>query len=63
MAEDGPNGFVIGFSLATALFVFLVVGCDMRGRDYFEREAVKHGAATWTVDENGNRVFKWKGQE
>ena len=25
-----------------------------------EREAVKHGAATWSVDENGNRVFKWR---
>lgn len=62
MAGDGPVGFVIGFSLATAVFFMLVLCGDMRGRDYFEREAVKHGAATWTVDENGARVFKWKGE-
>lgn len=27
-----------------------------------EAEAVRHGAATWTVDESGNRVFQWKGE-
>lgn len=26
----------------------------------WEADAVKHGAATWSVDENGNRVFRWK---
>jgi len=62
MAGDGPIGFVIGFSLATALFFTLMLCGDMRGRNHFEAEAVKHNAATWTVDENGNRVFKWKGE-
>jgi len=26
----------------------------------YESEAVQHGAAEWTVDENGKRVFRWK---
>lgn len=28
----------------------------------FQEEAVFHGAAQWTVDESGNRVFEWKAQ-
>lgn len=31
-------------------------------RHSWEAEAVKHGAATWSVDENGDRVFRWKEQ-
>ena len=27
------------------------------------RGVLRHGAATWTVDENGARVFRWKEQE
>ena len=30
--------------------------------DNFQSEAVQRGAAEWTVDENGNRVFRWKDQ-
>lgn len=32
-------------------------------RERWEADAVKHGAATWSVDENGNRFFRWKEQE
>ena len=32
-------------------------------RDTFEREAVQHGAATWTVDADGSRVFRWNESE
>lgn len=28
-------------------------------RDRWEAEAVRHGAARWTVGESGNRVFEW----
>lgn len=30
--------------------------------DNFQAAAVQHGAAEWTVDENGKRVFRWKDQ-
>ncbi|MCA9632845.1 MAG: hypothetical protein KC766_34570, partial [Myxococcales bacterium] len=32
-------------------------------RDTFEREAVQHGAATWQVDADGERVFRWNESE
>lgn len=40
----------------------MAVGIQVARRNW-EADAVKHGAATWTVDENGNRVFRWKKQE
>lgn len=30
--------------------------------DDMREEAVLHGAATWSVDESGKRVFEWKQQ-
>lgn len=30
--------------------------------EQWEADAVKHGAAIWTVDESGKRVFEWKGE-
>ena len=63
MSDEAPIGFLLGVFLSFVLFVPIMLFTEARLRDRFEREAVNRNAATWTVDENGNRVFKWKGQE
>ena len=66
MSDTASNiftGFMAGFILASVVG-FISNGCDVnQRRTQWEADAVKHGAATWTVDENGNRVFEWKEQE
>lgn len=63
MRGDGAIGFIVGVFMSCFMFLPIMLFNEARVRGRFEREAVKHGAATWSVDENGNRVFKWKGQE
>lgn len=32
---------------------------EPRQQERWQSEAVRHGAAKWTVDESGKRVFEW----
>lgn len=55
--------FVAGFLCGA--FVFAAAGTIGKTavREAMEAEAVKHSAATWSVDvETGKRVFQWKEQ-
>lgn len=57
-----------GFARGVRSAVLIILSCvtfwwiASSYREQWEKEAVRHNAATWTVDENGNRVFKWKGE-
>lgn len=44
--------------------VAVVVSCGAVGsciQSHYRTEAVKHGAATWEVKDDGSTTFKWKG--
>ena len=53
-------GMLIGF-ICGCMFAFSLFGEQMdKKNSAWEASAVSHGAATWEVDEDGQRVFKWK---
>lgn len=49
---------VIGLGLCFGVFMFWCGGCVMR--EHYQKEAVKHGAATWEVHDDGSTTFKWR---
>jgi hypothetical protein len=48
--------------LMTLAVIALLIASFMvaKQRDDLKAEAVKHGAAEWVADYNGNTTFKWK---
>lgn len=60
MNDSFQNGVLVG-TLMTWCFVIAIAVCGgFVRREIIEREAVQNGAATWTVDDEGKRVFKWR---
>jgi hypothetical protein len=53
-------GFCVGFLGAFGLCIVLGAYDISARRTLWEADAVRHGAATWSVDESGKRVFEWK---
>lgn len=58
-SEEGC-GIILGFFIVLILTILVTVGI----RDsYWQRQAVKHGAAKFIVNqENGHVVFKWNNE-
>ena len=51
---------VIGFFIG--MLIGMVIG-DLGRTSCFRHEAIKHHAATWVVDSNGDVTFTWKDKE
>ena len=51
---------VAAFALAFGIFTACVSGCGVN--EHWKKQAVKHGAATWEVNDDGSTTFKWKGE-
>jgi hypothetical protein len=47
---------VIAWTVLAVTLTYIIVSHRMQA------DAVRHGAGEWTVDENANMTFKWKGK-
>lgn len=57
MNKNTGAWFIVFSVIALNAAAFMVA---KKQRDDLKAEAVKHGAAEWVVDVNGNTTFKWK---
>jgi len=56
--DDGYLGLVLAVIVLIALWAGLIIGTYVGKKD-MKQEAIKHNAAIYQVDKEGNVLFKW----